>query len=162
MFVFKVKDMRVSGQGDAVMQALKHVDASASIQVDVSTRKVRITCTTAGATEWGDAIVHAGLTPVLTSNARVGLGKRTPAKIPFGGGSDHDFSVCSGSGDPVMKNENALDATTDVSSKGKAGRASASIAGVSRLISVLPAEALGPLAHMVEEPGAILPLSTED
>jgi hypothetical protein len=159
MFVFTINDMRVSSQSIAVMQALKHVDENASVHVDLVAHEAQITPTTAGATEFSDAIIHAGFNPVLMSNARSGAESETPMKVPFED-SDHGFSVCSGSRDAVVNTLITSGATTF--SKDAGGCAPTSIAGVSRLTSVLPAEALGPLAHKAQESGQTPPESIKD
>ena len=126
MFIFTVKDMRVSSQAAAVLNAVNHADGDALVCVDLSTNEVHIVPRTAGATVLSDAISHAGFDPVLKVQGRAGRGvTQAPLAIPFEG-FDHDFS------DPA---------------KGLEERPAASIAGASRLNSLLPAEALGPLAR---------------
>jgi hypothetical protein len=126
MFIFSVRDMRVSSQAAAVLKAVNHADADASVSINLFAHEVLIVPRTAGATELSDAIAHAGFDPVLKERGRTGQGHhQAPPKIPFEG-FDHDFTA-------------AADAPDE--------RLQASIAGASRLNSLLPAEALGPLAH---------------
>jgi copper chaperone CopZ len=126
MFIFSVKDMRVSSQAAAVLNAVNHADGHASVSINLSTHEVHISPSTAGATELSDAISHAGFDPVLNDYGRTGRGlHQALLAIPFEG-FDHDFSA---------------------SAEGLEEPPSASIAGASRLNSLLPAEALGPLAH---------------
>jgi len=65
MFIFSVRDMRVSSQAAAVLQAVNHVDADASVSINLLAHEVQITPASAGATELADAIAHAGFDPVL-------------------------------------------------------------------------------------------------
>jgi hypothetical protein len=134
MFVFTINDMRVSSQADAITSAMRHADQDACISVRLDLHEVSIVPSTAGATELSDAIVHAGFHPSLLSNESPGALGRRPAKIPFEG-LDHDFSVPMVFGDEAAMS--ALDTTV---------RHLPTIAGVSGGTSVLPAEALGPLA----------------
>ncbi len=137
MFVFTVKDMRVSSQATALLLAIKQVDEDATVLADVESHSVEVVPATAGATELSDAIIHAGFDPVLVvkSSDAVRLGQ-APAKIPFEG-FDHDFSSAT-SGDSGARG-NAVEPDP-------VARIATSIAGVSKAINVLPAEALGPLA----------------
>lgn len=93
MFVFKVHDMRVSGQAAAVMAAVRHVDENASVVIDLPQNEVRISPVTAGATALSDAIAHAGFNPVLGDRG-VRVSGQPPPKIPFDG-ADHDFTASS-------------------------------------------------------------------
>jgi hypothetical protein len=85
MFVFTVRDMRVSGQAAAVLAAVQHVDEDASVFVNLSMHEVEVSLTTAGATELRDAIIHAGFDPVLrNSSGGTALDRRqAPHRIPF-------------------------------------------------------------------------------
>jgi hypothetical protein len=157
MFVFTINDMRVSSQSIAVMRALKHVDENASVHVDLVAHEAQITPTTAGATEFSDAIIHAGFNPVLMGNARSGAGAEAPMKIPFEGFA-HDFSASSGSRDAVVNSLTTSGATATVS-KDAADRGPTSIAGLSRLTSVLP---LGPLGHRAQRSLQAPPESIKD
>lgn len=126
MFIFSVKDMRVSSQAAAVLKAVNHADADASVSINLVAHEVHILPRTAGATELSDAIAHAGFDPVLKENGRAGRGHdQPPPKIPFEG-FNHDFSAA---GDAPSEQHHV------------------SIAGASRSNSLLPAEALGPLEH---------------
>lgn len=126
MFIFSVRDMHVSSQAVAVVEAVNHVDVNASVSIDLLAHEVRIAPTSAGATELSDAMARAGFDPVLKDCGHTvrGLGQ-TPPKTPFDG-FDHDFSV-----------------SAEVPDE----RTRAPIAGAARLNSLLPGEALGPLAH---------------
>jgi len=126
MFIFSVKDMRVSSQAAAVLAAVNHVDVNAYVFINLLAHEIRIVPTSAGATELSDAIAHAGFDPVLRNCGHAVRGLRqTPPKIPFEG-LDHDFTA---------------------SAEGTEERARVAIAGASRLNSVVSAEALGPLSH---------------
>ena len=93
MFIFSVRDMRVSSQAAVLLEALNHVDINASVSINLSTHEVQIAPRTAGATELSDAMAHAGFDPELMNcnGAARGL-RQAPPKIPFEG-FDHDFSV---------------------------------------------------------------------
>ena len=134
MFIFSVRDMRISSQAAAVLEAVNHVDVKACVSINLLAHEVRIAPASAGATELSDAIAHAGFDPVLRNcgDAVRGFGQ-TPPKIPFEG-FDHDFTA----------------ASEDASEK-----APVAIAGVSRLNSVLPAAALGPLSSYPRRPSAL-------
>ena len=131
MFIFSVRDMRVSSQASAVREAVNHVDVNATVSINLLANEVLIAPATAGATELSDAIAHAGFDPVLKDCGHTVRGPRqTPARIPFDG-FDHDFSASA-----EMADE----------------RAPVSIAGAANLNSLLPAEALGPLAGSSRSP----------
>ena len=131
MFIFSVRDMRVSSQAAAVVEAVNHVDVNASVSINLLAHEVRIAPRTAGATELSDAIAHAGFDPMLRDCGHTVQGPgQTAPKIPFEG-FDHDFSASA-----ELPDE----------------RAHISIAGAARLNSLLPAEALGPLARSSHSP----------
>jgi copper chaperone CopZ len=129
MFIFSVRDMRVSSQAVAVLEAVNHVDVNASVFINLVASEVQIVPAIAGATELSDAIAHAGFDPVLRDYGHTGL-RQTRPRIPFEG-FDHDFSVSAG----------LPDEQTPIS-----------VAGASRLNSLLSAEALGPLAFSSRRP----------
>lgn len=89
MFTFTIRDMRVSGQADAVVDAVKHTDRNAFVVVNLTTHEVQISPTIAGAAELSEAISGAGFDPVLSERECPRQG-RAPAKIPFEGFA-HDF-----------------------------------------------------------------------
>jgi copper chaperone CopZ len=107
MFVFSVRDMRVSGQADAVLAAVKHVDENASVLVNLWAQEVQISPTTAGATELHDAIVHAGFDPILRNGGGPSAqGRRqAPHRIPFV--RLDDFSALSGAASAAADMETA-------------------------------------------------------
>ena len=145
MFVFTVKDMRVSGQAAAVLAAVKHVDKNAAVFVNLRAHEVQIASARAGATALSDAITDAGFNPILRGRALRRLGQ-PPAKIPFVG-FDHDFSASSGVVAATPHLATASDENPLVSPEAEDDAVLASIAGASRVNSLLPIEALGPLAH---------------
>ena len=133
MFIFSVRNMRVSSQAVAVLNAVNHVDVNATVSINLLANEVQIAPAIASATELSDAIAHAGFDPVLRDCGQTVRGPRqTPPEIPFEG-FDHDFSV-------------SAELTVE--------RAHISIAGEARLNSPLPAEALGPLARLSRSPAA--------
>ena len=124
MFIFSVRDMRVSSQAAAVLKAVNHVDLNAVVSINLQAHEVRIIPATAGAIELSDAIAHAGFDPVLKDCGHAVRGLRqAPPKIPFEG-FDHDFTAASES---------------------EGDKAPSAIAGASRLSRVLAAAALGRL-----------------
>ncbi|MBC7991401.1 MAG: hypothetical protein H7Y19_17725 [Luteimonas sp.] len=93
MFIFSIRDMCVSSQAEAVLDAICHLDAHASVSINLVAHEVRIAPRTAGATALSDAITHAGFDPELQACARVMRGPgQAPPKIPFAG-LDHDFTA---------------------------------------------------------------------
>jgi copper chaperone CopZ len=127
MFIFSVRDMRVSSQAAAVLEAVIQIDVNASVSINLMAHEVQIAPTSAGATDLSDAIAHAGFDPVLRDCGHAVRGfRQAPPKIPFDG-FDHDFTAAS---------------------EGVGEKSPGAIAGASRLNSVLPAEALGPLSHL--------------
>jgi copper chaperone CopZ len=131
MFIFSVRDMRVSRQAAAVLEAVNHVDVNATVSINLLANEVQIAQASASATELSDAIAHAGFDPVLRDCGRTVRGPRqTPPKIPSEG-FDHDFSASA-----ELPDE----------------RAPGSIAGAARLNSLLPAKALGPLERLSRSP----------
>jgi hypothetical protein len=133
MYVFTIHDMRVSSQVETVTSALRHADQDACVSVRLDLHQVSIGPTTAGATELSDAIVRAGFHPSLLSNKSTSDLGRLPTKIPFEGLA-HDFSV-----PMVFGDEGAIGVLGE-----STARHLPTIAGGK--ISVLPAEAFGPLA----------------
>jgi copper chaperone CopZ len=126
MFIFLIRDMRVSSQAEAVLEAVNHVDVYASVSINLLAHEVRIASRTADATDLSDAIAQAGFDPVLRDCGCTVLGPgQTAPKIPFEG-SDHDFS-----------------ATTELTDERNIG----SVAGARKGSSLFPAEALGPLSR---------------
>ena len=97
MVVFTVRDMRVSAQATAVLEAVRSEDANACVLCNLSSNEVQISAPTASLTELCDALTHAGFDPVLRgSSGPVVRGlRRQPQRIPFVG-ADHDFSGSSG------------------------------------------------------------------
>lgn len=79
MFVFSVRDMRVSGQAAVVLAAVQHVDEDASVLVNLSVHEVEVSQTTAGETELSDAIIHPASTPfsgIVAGARRKTVGRR--------------------------------------------------------------------------------------
>ena len=131
MFIFSVRNMRVSSQAVAVLNAVNHVDVNATVSINLLANEVQIAQASAGATELSDAIAHAGFDPVRRDCGHAVRGPgQTPPKIPFEG-FDHDFSASAELPDEF---------------------AHISIAGAARVNSLLPAEALGPLARSSRSP----------
>lgn len=63
MIAFKVNDMTCGHCVKAVTQAAKSVDASATVEVDLATKLVRIAHTNASAPQLAEALKEAGYTP---------------------------------------------------------------------------------------------------
>ena len=141
MFIFSVRDMRVSSQAAAVLEAVNHVDVNATVSIDLLANEVQIVQASASATELSDAIAHAGFDPVLRDCGHTVRGPwQIPPKIPFEGFA-HDFGASA-----EIRDE----------------RGHISIAGPARLNSLLPAEALGPPARSAHSPVAAVRIPEEN
>ena len=64
MTSFEVKDMTCGHCAATITKAVKAVDQGAQVQIDLTTHRVTIDPTEAGAAALGDAIRQAGYTPV--------------------------------------------------------------------------------------------------
>jgi copper chaperone len=73
MISFKVDDMTCGHCVSTITKALKGVDATAKVQVDLATHRVHIEPVQAHATQLREAIEEAGFTPVLTESPAGGL-----------------------------------------------------------------------------------------
>ena len=65
MATFSVKDMRVSSQAEAVLEAVRRVDGNALASIRLQANEVQIAQESAGAIELNDAIAHAAVNPEL-------------------------------------------------------------------------------------------------
>jgi len=65
MVTFSVKDLRVSSQAEAVLEAVKHIDGNALVSISLHANEVQIAQASAGAMELSDAIAHAAFNPEL-------------------------------------------------------------------------------------------------
>lgn len=65
MVTFSVRDMRVSSQAEAVLEAVKHVDGNALVSISLHANEVQIAQASACTIELSDAIAHAGFKPEL-------------------------------------------------------------------------------------------------
>ena len=140
MFIFSARNMRVSSQAAAVLEAVNQIDVNAFVSINWPANEVQIAQANVGATEKSHAIAHAGFAPVLRACSNtVREPRQTPPKIPFEG-IDHDFSPCA---------------------EVPGDRTFVSIAGAARLNNLLPPEAFGPLAHLLREPFSTGPLPQE-
>ena len=77
MITFQVDDMTCGHCVSTITKALKEVDQSAKVHIDLATHRVDIEPTEADASALGDAIKEAGYTPVaiLDSSARPETGE---------------------------------------------------------------------------------------
>lgn len=66
MITFEVQDMTCSHCVRSITEAVKRVDAQAQVEIDLARHRVRVDLTQADAAALGDAIRHAGYTPVMT------------------------------------------------------------------------------------------------
>jgi copper chaperone len=64
MIAYEVKDMTCGHCVNAITQALKAVDSTAEVRIDLAQHRVEIESSEAGAASLGDAIRDAGYTPV--------------------------------------------------------------------------------------------------
>jgi copper chaperone len=64
MIAFQVSDMTTSRCAGAVTKAVKSVDHSALVRIDMATYTVEIEPSRAGARELSDAIKRAGYSPI--------------------------------------------------------------------------------------------------
>jgi len=64
MIAFEVKDMTCGHCVSTVTQAVKSVDAGASVRIDLATHRVEIEARAANAQALQEAIADAGYTPV--------------------------------------------------------------------------------------------------
>ncbi|MDP2004086.1 MAG: heavy-metal-associated domain-containing protein [Rubrivivax sp.] len=65
MITFEVQDMSCGHCVSTITQAVKTLDAQASVQIDLATHRVAIEPATADAAALQEAITEAGFTPVV-------------------------------------------------------------------------------------------------
>ena len=69
MKAFQVNDMTCGHCVNAVMKAVKRVDPSAYVSVDLTTKRVEVDSRSAGVKSLQEAIIEAGYTPVVAEAA---------------------------------------------------------------------------------------------
>ena len=91
LFNFDVNDMMECDCEIAIVKAVMAVDANASVYIDMETRGVEVTSTSARALEIREAIVGAGYTPTLMQEPEpLQVHRRAPPRMSLDG-AGHDF-----------------------------------------------------------------------
>ncbi len=81
MTTFEVKDMTCGHCVSTITKAVRAVDQSAKVQIDLATHRVTIDTTEVDAAELSDAIKEAGYTPVAIEAAQKrAAGNAAPAR----------------------------------------------------------------------------------
>ena len=78
MVTFEVNDMTCGHCVSSITKAVRSVDQSAEIRIDLASHRVQIEPTQAGACELAQAITEAGYTPVETAGTPVAPAATAP------------------------------------------------------------------------------------